>query len=35
METWTRRLGRRHGFSDLDHVLEITGVCDRCRATEH
>jgi Fur family ferric uptake transcriptional regulator len=30
METWARRLGRRHGFSDLDHVLEITGICDRC-----
>jgi len=30
MEEWARTLGRRHGFSDLDHVLEITGVCDRC-----
>jgi Fur family ferric uptake transcriptional regulator len=30
VEALTRRLGRRYGFSDLEHVLEITGVCDRC-----
>jgi Fur family ferric uptake transcriptional regulator len=30
VETWARRLGRRYGFSDLEHVLEISGVCDRC-----
>jgi Fur family ferric uptake transcriptional regulator len=32
IERWARRLGRRHGFSDLDHVLEITGICDQCLA---
>jgi Fur family ferric uptake transcriptional regulator len=31
IEDWARQLGRRHGFGDLDHVLEITGICDRCR----
>jgi Fur family ferric uptake transcriptional regulator len=30
VEDLTRRIGRRYGFSDLEHVLEITGVCDRC-----
>ncbi|HXQ19785.1 MAG TPA: transcriptional repressor [Acidimicrobiales bacterium] len=30
VEAWARTLGRRHGFSELDHVLEITGLCDRC-----
>jgi Fur family transcriptional regulator, ferric uptake regulator len=30
LEAWARKLGRRYGFSDLDHVLEITGICDRC-----
>jgi Fe2+ or Zn2+ uptake regulation protein len=30
MEAWARELGGRHGFADLEHVLEITGVCDRC-----
>jgi Fur family ferric uptake transcriptional regulator len=32
VEAWAQTLGRRHGFSELDHVLEITGVCDRCAA---
>jgi Fur family ferric uptake transcriptional regulator len=30
VETWARRVGGRHGFRHLDHVLEITGICDRC-----
>lgn len=30
VEAWAQTLGRRHGFSELDHVLEITGICDRC-----
>lgn len=30
VETWARELGRRNGFNNLDHVLEITGICDRC-----
>jgi Fur family transcriptional regulator, ferric uptake regulator len=32
VETLARRLGTRHGFRDLSHVLEITGVCNRCAA---
>lgn len=30
VESWARRVGGRYGFRHLDHVLEITGVCDRC-----
>jgi Fur family transcriptional regulator, ferric uptake regulator len=30
VETWARRVGGRYGFRHLDHVLEITGICDRC-----
>ena len=30
VESWARRVGGRHGFRHLDHVLEITGLCDRC-----
>jgi Fur family transcriptional regulator, ferric uptake regulator len=30
VEAWARRVGGRYGFRHLDHVLEITGVCDRC-----
>jgi len=30
VEAWARAIGRSHGFSQLDHVLEVNGVCDRC-----
>jgi Fur family ferric uptake transcriptional regulator len=30
VESWARRVGGRYGFRHLDHVLEITGICDRC-----
>ena len=30
VETWARRVGGSYGFRHLDHVLEITGICDRC-----
>jgi Fur family ferric uptake transcriptional regulator len=33
VETWARRLGARHGFSHLEHVLEISGICDHCSDT--
>lgn len=32
LEAWAQDVGRRHGFANLEHVLEITGVCDRCAA---
>ncbi len=30
VESWARRVGGSYGFRHLDHVLEITGICDRC-----
>jgi Fur family transcriptional regulator, ferric uptake regulator len=30
LESLARRLGEEHGFSELDHVVEITGVCSQC-----
>ena len=30
VEIWARRVGGRYGFRHLDHVLEISGICDRC-----
>jgi Fur family ferric uptake transcriptional regulator len=30
VETWARSLARRHGYSEPEHVLEITGICARC-----
>jgi Fur family ferric uptake transcriptional regulator len=32
LESVARRLGEEHGFSQLNHVVEITGVCGRCPA---
>ncbi|MGH8996855.1 MAG: Fur family transcriptional regulator [Acidimicrobiales bacterium] len=32
LEAAARRLGDEHGFSDLDHVVEITGLCPACEA---
>ena len=30
LEALAHRLGEEHGFSDLDHVVEITGLCAAC-----
>jgi Fur family ferric uptake transcriptional regulator len=30
LESLARRLGEEHGFSQLNHVLEMTGVCAQC-----
>lgn len=32
LESLARRLGEDHGFADLDHVVEITGLCAECSA---
>jgi Fur family ferric uptake transcriptional regulator len=31
-ERWVSALGRRHGFTDVRHVIEVTGVCAACAA---
>lgn len=30
VEEWADRTAREHGFRDIDHELEIFGLCDRC-----
>lgn len=30
VEEWADRIAREHGFRDIDHELEIFGLCDRC-----
>ncbi len=30
LEAWANEVGRRHGFRDLRHVLELSGICDTC-----
>jgi Fur family transcriptional regulator, ferric uptake regulator len=30
VEQWVSALGRHHGFTDVRHVIEVTGVCATC-----
>lgn len=30
VEEWAREVGTRHGYRDIDHVVEIFGTCERC-----
>ncbi len=32
VERWAGRIGDEHGFTDLDHVVEIFGTCAPCAA---
>jgi Fur family ferric uptake transcriptional regulator len=32
VETWTDRVAREHGFTDVSHTLEIVGTCATCAA---
>jgi len=34
VETWTSRMADEHGFTDVQHTLEIFGTCAQC-ATAH
>lgn len=33
VEDWTAELAATHGFTDVDHTLEIFGTCADCAAT--
>ena len=33
VERWARRIGEEHGFSDVEHVIELFGTCGECTAT--
>lgn len=32
VETWAAEVGSRHGFSAIEHVVELTGLCAACAA---
>lgn len=32
IEAWAREIAAAHGYSDPEHVVEVTGLCARCRA---
>ena len=31
-ETWAEQVGAAPGFTEVDHVIELTGTCAACRA---
>lgn len=31
VETWTGAVGREHDFRDVTHIVELEGLCGRCR----
>lgn len=31
VETWADEVARAHGYTDVDHVLELVGLCEQCR----
>jgi len=31
VETWAAGVAKRAGFNDVDHTVEITGICRSCR----
>lgn len=32
VESWAEQLASRHGFSQVEHQIEIFGVCPRCQS---
>lgn len=32
VEDWARNVGAEHGFTEIEHVVDLFGVCAKCRA---
>ena len=32
VESWTRQVAERHGFSEVSHTLDVFGLCSACSA---
>ena len=32
IEAWTHAVAREHGFRDVHHVIELTGICEPCQS---
>lgn len=32
VEAWAEQIGARYGFSEIDHRIELSGLCPRCTA---
>jgi Fur family ferric uptake transcriptional regulator len=33
VERWASEVAREHGFTDVDHTLELFGICEQCAGT--
>jgi Fur family ferric uptake transcriptional regulator len=31
VEAWAKDVSQAHGFSDIDHTVEIVGICKKCK----
>lgn len=34
VEEWASRVGAEYGFTEIDHVVDLFGVCESCRDAE-
>ncbi|MFF3063175.1 Fur family transcriptional regulator [Oerskovia sp. NPDC057915] len=34
VETWASQVGAVHGFTDIQHTIELFGTCEACRAKQ-
>ena len=34
VESWCALVGEHHGFTDIDHTIELSGTCTECAATD-
>ena len=34
VEQWASAVGAEHGFSDIKHIVDLFGICGRCRAAK-
>lgn len=32
VEEWAQRVGAEHGFTEMEHVVDLFGICANCRA---
>lgn len=33
IEEWSREVASRYGFAEVEHVVDLFGLCERCRST--
>lgn len=32
VETWSRQVAAEHGFAEIEHIVDLFGICAACRA---